>query len=125
MKTIIFFLRNMPHLLETTSHMPWSLRIAFFKSTYAFYREQDRLEKERKGLPHVGNPALLSCCCAIKRDRFEAQKMVKHIPELVDILHPKGAALFNNFYQCTVCGQEWVELWTQEKMSGFYQVAKI
>jgi hypothetical protein len=124
MNTIVFFLRNIPNLLETSSHMSWRLRIVFFKSTYVFYAKQERIEKVCKALPQIGQPALRSSCCAMKRDRFEAQKMVKDIPELVDILRPKGTAAFNKFLQCSICGQEWVEVWTHEKMSGFYQVAK-
>ena len=51
--------------------------------------------------------------------------MVKDIPELAGILRPKGSALYHNFFQCSVCGQEWAEIWTQEKMGGTYEVAKV
>ena len=87
--------------------------------------DHERKEKARKALPSIGDPALRAKCCALRSDRFEAQKMVREIPELAEILHPKGASLFNNFFQCSVCGQEWAELWTQEKMGGTYEVAKV
>ena len=125
MSALTFFVRQIPHLLETSSHMPWNLRLIFLKSTYAFYVDNQRKESERKALPSIGQPALRAKCCALKNDRFEAQKMVKDIPELAEILRPKGSALYNNFFQCSVCGQEWVELWTQEKMGGTYEVAKV
>jgi hypothetical protein len=125
MSAFIFFLRNIQHLFKTSSHMPWRLRLVFFISTYNFYRDQERKEKERKALPHIGLSALRCTCCAMKRDRFEVQKMVKDIPELVDILRPKGTAALNNFFQCAICGQEWAEVWTQEKMGGTYEVKKV
>jgi hypothetical protein len=110
-----FFIRQIPHLLKTSSHMPWYSRLMFFKSTFAFYVDHERKEKERRALPSIGQPALRDKCCALRSDRFEPQKTVKDIPELLEVLHPKGSSLYNNFFQCSVCGQEWAELWTQEK----------
>ena len=97
----------------------------FFKTTYAFYVDQEKKECERRALPTIGNTSLRKQCCAPRVGRFEKQKMVKDIPELAPLLHPRGTALYNNFYQCSVCGQEWGEIWTQEKMSGTYEVTKI
>ena len=125
MGALTFFVRQIPHLLETSSHMSLNLRLMFFKSTYAFYVDHERKEKERRALPSIGQPALRANCCALRSDRFEAQKMVNDIPELAELLRPKGSSRYNNFFQCSVCGQEWAELWTQEKMGGTYEVAKV
>ena len=125
MGALTFFLRQIPHLLETSSHMPWNLRLIFFKSTYAFYVDHERKERERKALPNIGSPDLRSACCEPRSACFEKAKMVKDLPELMLILRPRGSALYDKFFQCSVCGQEWAEHWTQEKMGGFYEVAKV
>jgi hypothetical protein len=105
--------------------MPMTLRVAFLRSAFTTYADLERKEAMRKALPAVGNPALRQQCCGRRKERFEAQKMVKNIPELLPLLHPRGSALYDNYFQCSVCGQEWVEIWTQEKMGGFYEVAKV
>lgn len=96
MSALIFFIRQIPNLLGTSSHMPWNHRLKLFRSSYAFYVIQERKEKERKALPSIGQPSLRPKCCGLIRERFEAEKMVKDIPELAGILRPKGSALYHN-----------------------------
>ena len=96
MSALIFFIRQIPNLLGTSSHMPWNHRLKLFRPSYAFYVNQERKEKERKALPSMGQPSLRPKCCVLIRERFEAERMFKDIPELAGILRLKGSALYHN-----------------------------
>ena len=59
--------------------------------------------------------------------QYEENRKMDDITELSRIVAPTGTALLGyvRLFDCTVCGQAWMEDWKQEKFGGTQQVKKV
>jgi len=104
----------MKNLLIFIHHFPFKLRL---------FCERIKLSLK----PNVGNPALNASCCGQRPSKYGENSTVNSVEDLSGLLNYKGAYLSGwiKYYQCSNCGQNWVEDWHQEKFGGYYELMKI
>ncbi len=127
MNAFRMFQRQFPAILRQTAHLTWPLKMHFWLTSLAMSARLSKEERNRDALPRVGDPAKRAECCGLRPDSYGRKPLVKDIPELKDILQARGTSMLGwvHFFQCKVCGQEWMEEWHQEKSGSDYEVKKV
>jgi len=127
MGAFAMFRQQFPELRRQTAHLIWPLKIHFWLISFMMYSRIAKEERKRKALPRVGEPARRAECCGPRPESYGRNKCVKDIPELRDILQVRGTGLlgWQHYFQCSKCGQEWMEDWHQDKFGGDYEVKKV
>lgn len=127
MNAFAMFRRRFPDLRRQTAHLAWPLKIHFWLTSFVMCVRISKEEGDRAALPRVGDPVRRAECCALRPDSYGRKRLVSDIPELNDILQARGTGMLGwiHFFQCRVCGQEWMEDWHQEKFGGDHEVKKV
>jgi hypothetical protein len=127
MNAFAMFRQEFPELRRQTAHLIWPLKIRFWLTSFVTYARIAEEERKRAALPRAGDPAKRVECCDLRPNSYGRTRTVSDVSELKDILQARGTGLlgWTHYFQCKVCGQEWMEDWHQEKFGGDYEVKKV
>lgn len=126
MRAPLMFIRALPELMRATRHMDWLLRLRYFGACYQLYWRESREKYLRRSRPRCGNAALRAFCCDPRPAAYPENKLPDDLPELARLLQPAGIGWggYVQFFDCTVCGQEWLLDWQPLSHGGVRQLKK-
>lgn len=121
------FIRALPDLMRVTRHMGGFLRLRFLGASFQLYRRESRNEIWRRSRPRCGNPALRASCCDPRPAIYPENKLPGDLPDLARLLQPAGIGWDGHvqFFDCKVCGQEWLLDWQPSTHGGTQQLKKL
>lgn len=127
MRAALTFFRGLPELMRTTRHLPWSVRLRYLGACCRFYRDESAQADRRCARQPCGNPAMRASCCGPRPEVYPENRLPEDIPDLAAILQSAGSGWggYIRFYDCTVCGQEWMLDWLPARHGGTRQLKKL
>jgi hypothetical protein len=118
------FKHHFPELRRQTAHLTWPLKLQFWLAAFRLYVDAARAYRERAPLPKVGDPARRASCCDLRPGTYGRKHPVEGHAELRKLFRPRGTNGWNHYFQCSACGQEWLEVWHQDKFGGDHELRK-
>lgn len=127
LRAALTLIRAIPDLMGSTRHMSWLVRMRYLAACFRFYRDESRDAEWRRSRPRCGNPALRASCCDSRPTSYSENSLPGDIPELAAHLQPAGTGWsgYIQFFDCTVCGQEWMLDWQPSNHGGIQQLRKL
>lgn len=121
------FIRILPDLMRATRRQGWLLRLPYLAACYRLYQRESLDNDRRQARPRCGNPALRASCCDARPAAYPENQRPADLPELAGLLQPVGISWGGHiqFYDCTVCGQEWLLDWQPTRHGGIQQLKKL
>lgn len=127
MRAALKFVRAWPGLVKGTRHLAWLPRLRYLGAAFQLYRRECRDDDRRRSRPCCGNPALRASCCDRRPTAYPENMPPAELPDLAGLLRPAGVGWGGHvqFFDCTVCGQEWLFDWQPASHGGAQQFKKL
>jgi hypothetical protein len=125
MRPMLSFARAFPQLWRTTRHLHWPEKVGFWRQALKLYRTEYVDLRRWAERPPVGDPAFRPRCCDLRHGEYRNRAIAD--TDLAALVKEAGRGLGGHirFFDCSVCGQAWMQDWEQQGQGGAHHVRKI
>lgn len=127
MPPLVTFVRAFPRLWETTRHLSWPMKLKFWSASLAHYRMEHVSRQHWLKRTRLGDPSRRSECCDLRPQQYPDHQDLSAVSDLAPLVKPAGVGWggYIQFFDCSLCGQPWMQDWEPDSRGGTYRVKKV
>jgi hypothetical protein len=103
------------------------MKLQFWSMSLAHLRKEHSDRQRWLKRPRMGDPSRREKCCGLRPLQYPEHQELGAISDLATLVKPAGVGWggYVRFFDCTVCGQPWMQDWEPHSHGGTYRVKKV
>ena len=121
------YLKLFPKMKQQVAHLTEPMRTYVLRQGCELHLKGQKEYEAWSNRKRIGDPRKRQSCCDLRPENYGPNATKVTPPELQDLLVQVGTLMLDwvPMYDCKVCGQGWQHWYTQERLSGTWELKKV